>query len=431
MSFNRELNNFLKNLEALEIFIETQTKVINPLDKEGLIGEKEIDGTITVLETISDMISKIKGKKENAGEKLDIIQPDNPKVEVLESIGVSLTQNENGSIQLSFSDKNLADTFNKAVKWSDLTNRQTELVYRNSLISLMMYFENLISGIIKRRLKLFPDSFNPNDKTIKYSELLEFENLSDALEYLIDNEVVKIMYGGFKDWIAYIKKSGVELKKVEFLSEAINEAHNRRNLFVHNDGIVNNIYLKKVSKEFIDGLEKGKPINITNEYIIKAIDNVKKYGTLLLFEAWKTYQGSEKDKRLDYCEKLAYEFLIGEKWDLAKVLYEFIYDEISSYGDKTRAQINIWLCQKQLGDFDAIKAEIEKFDASALQTKYHLCISSILEENDKFYELLDKEPYAISEESLKEWPVLSYVRNDERMQKYLNKNNTENEIVYS
>ncbi len=418
MSFKRELNNFLKNLEALELFVETQSKLIKPLKKGKSLSEKDLDGSIAVLETMSEIFAEYSKQQEDDVE-IKNIKPSNQHVENLENLGVSFTQNEDGQLQIEFTDNRFAEKFHEAIQLGDLTHRQIELVYRNSLISLMMYFENLVSGIIKMRLKLFPDSFNPHDKTIKYSELIEFESLSDALEFLIDNEVVKIMYGGFKDWLLYLKKSGVQTNKMDSLTEAINEAHNRRNLFVHNDGIINSIYLKKVHTEYTVGLEKGKSIKITNDYIKDVIEKVKKYGAILLLNAWRAYQGSEKEERLESCERLAYSIMKKGEWDLAKAIYEFIYEELNTYGDKTRTQINIWLCKKELGYFKNVQEEIESYDVSGLQTQYHLCIASILEQNDKFFEMLDKEPNSLEEEYLKDWPVLGYVRTDERMKRYL------------
>lgn len=420
MSFQNMLNNFLKNLEALDLFIEAQDNLIkNPEKKETTFkNQEEIKTTIKIFEKMIDLLEN---KDDDVKQFEFLLENVNKEVETL---GVEFSRNEKygdetDRIKIGFTNENIAKSFTEVIRLGDLTKRQKELVYRTSLTNVMIYFENLISGIIKQRLKSYPNSFNPNDKTIKYSELIEFDSFADALDHLIDNEVVSIMYGGFKSWVTYLNKSGVKTKIVDNFTEEINEAHNRRNLFVHNDGIINSIYLNKVNAKFTDGLEKGKTIHISEEYIKRVIEIVKKYGTLLLLESWKTFNATERDQRLDVCEDLAYESLKSEHWDFAKDIYKFINEETDNYGTKIRAQINLWLCEKQLGNYDTIKEDIKAFDLSGLKTYFHLCVSSLLEDNDKFFELLELEPHELVEDQLREWPILSFVRNDKRMEKYL------------
>ncbi|MFJ7681644.1 hypothetical protein [Peribacillus butanolivorans] len=411
MVFQKTLNNFLKNLEALDLFLEAQSDLIS---NNVRIDRKE--NTLEALTSIKQILELALAKKED--KQGDISFKVNVKEQLLE-MGVEITE-QDGSTKIDFKDRETAESFKRVLNIGDLTSRQIEMVYRNSLTSLMIYFENLVSNIIKQRLQLFPHSFNPNEKSIKYGDLIQFENLSDALDHLIDNEVIGIMYGGFKSWVTYLNKAGVKTKKVDIFLEEINEAYNRRNLFVHNDGVINNVYLNKVNAKFTKGLSKGAPIHITDMYLKGAIDAVKKYGVLLLLESWKSFGGElESEERIHYVESLAYEALKKGQWEFAKHLYEFIVDDTEQFGTKTSCQINIWLCEKMVGKYEDIKDDIISCDVSGLKTHYKLCILALLEENDTFFKLLEKEPDALNKREFTEWPILASIRKDNRTEEFL------------
>ncbi|MFI8493312.1 hypothetical protein ACIGC1_10435 [Peribacillus butanolivorans] len=413
MVFKKTLNNFLKNLEALDLFLEAQSDLINHNEKTSFRLEKK-ENTLEALTSIKQVLelASNENKQDEISSKVNI------KEQLLE-LGVEITE-EDGRTTIGFKDREFAENFQRVLNIGDLTQRQIEMVYRNSLTSLMIYFENLVSNIIKQRLQLFPNSFNPNEKSIKYGDLIQFENLSDALDHLIDNEVIGIMYGGFKSWVTYLNKAGVKTKKVDILLEEINEAYNRRNLFVHNDGVINNVYLNKVNSKFTKGLSKGAPIHITEMYLKGAIEAVKKYGVLLLLESWNSFGGeNESEERKQYVEEIAYEALKKGQWEFAKHLYEFIFDDTEQFGTKTTCQINIWLCEKMVGKYDDIKDDIISCDVSGLKTQYKLCLLALLEENDTFFKLLEKEPDSLNKRELAEWPILASIRKDKRTEDFL------------
>lgn len=422
LSFKTIFNNFLQNLEALEIIIDVQNEMIDShIRKEIQSGIDENTNEVTnILEQVLNLARSSDESEKNGNNVLEEVNEKYNKLGVLFS-KVEDKENSKRTIGVEFDNSEIASSFEKVIKRGDLSVRQKEMLNRNSLTSLMIYFEDLVSGIIKERLKLHPNAFNPNDKSIKYSELIEFESFKDALDHLIEIEVMGIMHGGFKSWISYLNRAGVNTKNIDIFTEEINEAHNRRNLFVHNNGIINNVYLKKVDDKFTSDLIKGSTIHITEEYLKKSLRIVRIYGSVLILESWKLLKESEKDSRLCLVDKIGYEALVGENWVFAKYLYEFVFKETDQYGNKISSQINIWFCEKKLGKFEEIKSEIKSYDVSGLKSYYELCILAILEEHDRFFELLEREPKSIEKQYLREWPILELVRKDDRIEKFLSK----------
>ncbi|MEB7455120.1 hypothetical protein [Lysinibacillus sphaericus] len=405
MNLNRQLHNFMQNLKALELFNKAQREIKNDT------GSIDLDDLDTAIEVLSHFT-----EKDISQEKVDDLN------EKYESSGFTfeLTEDDNNKKEVSFriANEETAKRFNEVVQFGDITYRKEELVNRNSLTSLMTFFENLVAGIIRLRLTLHPDSFNPKEKSIKYSDLLDFESIEEALEHLIEQEVMEIMYGGLKSWITYFNKAGINTKRVNALLEEVNEASLRRNLVVHNDGIVNKVYLSKVDSKLIEeGISKGTRLKISKEYLESKIMIIKIYGTIILLESWKKLD--KLNFKEAYVDKLAYDAMRNFEWEFAKYIYEFLFDNVDSYAYKKALQFNIWLCEKELGNFESIKEDIEKCDVGGLKTHYQLCRLSLLDRKEDFYDLLDTDPNCITKDKFMEWPILKYIRDGSRYEEFI------------
>lgn len=239
-----------------------------------------------------------------------------------------------------------------------------------------------------------------------------------------------MMYKSLSDWIDYFKKSRkLDLPFIFDNLTKLKEIVARRNLFVHNDGIVNNIYLS-ITKEGTDlKYEKGDIIDIDKEYIYNAIELIALSGVSLVLEIWlKECKGNEEevDKILNI---IFSEYLLEEKWECAKNLYKICLDN-----DKLNSsciltcKINYWQCFKWLNQFDQIKSEIDKTDLSAAKTQYRLGILALLDEVDKFFEVLDSQS-EIGEVELRYWPIFRLIRESDIYMSRYKKEDNSTEVV--
>lgn len=429
MELKQAAGNFLQNLEALELFLKAQSTLEEINRKKDIwktadLGEAEVDIhekekiTNTVL-FVFDIINDLPKFDDITDEYLKEI---NDKASEFNVSFIKKDESEtNKEVKLAFNIENeVARTiFNKSIKDGDMNYRQREMVRRTALTSLMVYFESLIASVIRQRLKSNPNAFNPEDKSIKYSELKDFDTFNDALDHLMEVEVTNIMFGGLKSWIIYLKKAGLDLKEIDEYTEMINEIHNRRNLYVHNDGIVNSIYLNKVDSKYKENISKGEQIKITEDYLEEAINATKIYGTLVLIESWKKFKKEDLEKINDFAETIGFESMKKQEWEFAKYLYKFLFRETNSYADQVTVSINLWLCEKMQGNFDKIRDEILLCDVKGMKAEYQLCKFALLEMNDEFFDLLDKDPGSITKKELKTWPIFYSIREDSRINEIL------------
>lgn len=298
----------------------------------------------------------------------------------------------------------------------EVEERQKEILYRGSLLLLVTYFENLIAGVFKENFVKYPQRIALNEKSVSYKVLTEVNDIEEIKNILIDQEVTNKMYESLTDWKTYFKKNiKLDLKAWEDGFDALQEIIARRNLYVHNNGIINNIYINLVNGVSKDSI--GEDLNLDREYVDKAINIIEYSGMSLLVEAWLKECAEDPDEVQNVKDLIYEEYLETQRWEEARHFYEICLQSSKLLdADRILCKINRWQCYKWLGEYDIIKNEVEKLDVSAYLPKYTLGILALKEEYKKFFELYDNQT-DIGEDELKEWPLFMELRKSEEYMK--------------
>lgn len=303
------------------------------------------------------------------------------------------------------------------------------ILRESSIINLVIFFEILVGQIIKNRLIKYPKSNEDIEKkSLKLEDIRKLGTLENAQTYLIEEEVSLILRKSYADWIEYIKnRYNLKLDFLKDHNNEIVEIFQRRNLLVHNYGIINNIYLTNVDSSLTEGLLLGEYLPISDEYLRKSFDLIEQTGVLLCLEVWSSMEKRSQD-RIDYVLETAYDLMKKGNWKLAKTMYlsNLKEKEIQS-DDKTASQLNYWLCVKKISGFKAIEDEVKKADFSDKNVRYRLGLAALLEDRELFYNFLlsavnTKE---ITYQNLTEWPILEFARKDDKFAEILSTMNGE------
>lgn len=86
------------------------------------------------------------------------------------------------------------------------------------------------------------------------SEIFNLE-LHEIIHNVIRNEVEQNMYDSLKTLDKIKEKSGFDIDRYAKIRKQFEEIYYRRNIYVHNNGIVNEIYLSKVDKRYCSKVE--------------------------------------------------------------------------------------------------------------------------------------------------------------------------------
>lgn len=294
------------------------------------------------------------------------------------------------------------------------TNYQKELLYKNAFIGLLSSVEWFYSQVLHYFYDKHPEAAGIKKKTMTLEELKSFSSVEDAEKYLIDNKIEEIFRGGFDGWMDLLKEE-VKLKMpyVRPFFDDLMEVYQRRNLVVHNGGIINSIYISKVSESARESHKIGDKLKITSEYLETAICKLHIVFTLIAAELWKKLE-PEDEHRANILNSIAYKNMMQKRWLVAEWISNFIKDDEKLKSRvKTVGQLNYWLCLKNKGNKVLVDGEIAKADFSDKSLRYQLAISALTENKEEFFELLPEtlRTKSLEIDELIEFPIFEEMRN--------------------
>lgn len=187
------------------------------------------------------------------------------------------------------------------------------------------YLGNLLRALYYKQPKLLDSS----GRSITFSELVEFESIEDARSLVIDSEVEAVLRSSYIEQFRMLEKRfNIELRKGLDCWLVFVEAGQRRNLFVHNDGVVSAQYLKVCKENGIDvaELSVGDELKINQEYLKESFFCVHQMSIKLSHVLWRKVCPEDQEKADNALIKLCFELLQQEKFKLAKPVLDFSVD---------------------------------------------------------------------------------------------------------
>ncbi|AUN22265.1 hypothetical protein RSJ22_12795 [Clostridium botulinum] len=413
------LRNFKENIESLQAFVTS----VEPLLVKNNIEVNEVNAETAAV--IVFLFSKIKmiqinGSNQKEQDLINNIEQhlkDKSVLDCVECKDNEIKIKDIGDSNVDFEKlSNILDTVKISVN-------KVDILYKSALMSLVVYLESMFAELFRISFSRYPDSI-VNKKTLSFEEIKKIGSLDEALNYLIEKEIENMMYKGFDDWCKYFKdKHSMKMNYLDSDKGDLIEIICRRNLFVHNGGVVNSIYISKVNSNQRIGIEKGTKLRVNSEYVNEAIDVVYRVGCLIILDVWKK-SSKDVNNAADYILDTGYSFMKKEKWKTSGEIYKLIIHEKKvDFKTKLIAKINYWQSIKWQGMYSTIEEDINNEDFSAYSSEFQLCLLAIKDEMDKFFLLLPSVcPSNIDFEELKTWPIFKNVRKDNRYTEFMTNN---------
>ncbi len=410
--FNDEIISFRNNLEVIKGFIDFLEPVLLDKIKEDLTKDSEDLIALRLLFNEMDLDNDSEFKlTEEAKQKIKENFDGDIIIESSEdSEGYSLSVSGNGG-----------DRFDKAMSNLGKLNQQKMLLYKSTLMNIISTVECFLGDVLRVYFNEYKNEISPalilkKDKQFTMDELESFDTVEDAKTFIIDSKLENIIRSSFQDWIDFLKeKLHLSMGYLNDEIDKLTEIFQRRNIIVHNKGIVNSIYLSKVSDKYSKDVKKGEPIFLDREYLESAIDSLELNFTLIAFELWKTKR-KDDDTRFKLLSDIIDDNLVKVNWKKVKGYSIFLgNDACCSLWFKMYSKINNWLSYKRMGYFDEIKGKVLAEDFSACTLDFQICQQALLNNNEKVFELMKHglENNAINFESIEAWPVFEEFREDE------------------
>jgi hypothetical protein len=309
---------------------------------------------------------------------------------------------------------------------------------RALFISLISYFDNYLQDLIRVVFERNFQLLNTTEKKISVSEILDFSDSADLKTYIIGREVDQLTQEGrFKCIETLAEKLKVDFSFEEGLKKKFIEITERRNLFVHSDGVVTNRYLstcKKYGIEINRETKVGTRLNLNPKYFFQACYIVHAVGVQVGQVVWRKLEPENLENidssLLNMTADLLNErnnYLAGKLLDFANRLKKF-----SSEKMKLMFLINRALAMKFGGAPNQAYGIIRKHDWSAAEGDLKLAIAIIKNKEKEAAKIMLK--IGNTEEMMfayRSWPLFIEFRNSELFRKTYEKIFGESFIIES
>jgi len=317
----------------------------------------------------------------------------------------------------------------------DKTQKRKSSLHQSSLVTIISYVEWFLAQLIHRFYDKNPNAIGLKDKQLSLNDLQELGSINEAKKFLIDTKVESVLRGSFNDWITFLKdQMSLSMGYIKESEAILIEACQRRNLFVHNGGVVNSIYRKNCKFKDNEGPSIGTEIQCDNEYIDKVLTAFEKTFLLISCELWKKNEPQNRT-RYEILGEMSHTHICNGRYEIGAPISYFLWgDKGQKEMDKMVSQINYWQAIKWQGDFKKVKKQVEDADFSAQDSIFILAQHTLLNRFEEAFELI---PHVLKTdkltfEYLNEWPLFKELREQEGYEAIRNEHGSthnENELV--
>ncbi len=214
-----------------------------------------------------------------------------------------------------------------------------------------------------------PEILNSAEKQISFEMLSKFASIDAAREYVLEKEVETILRSSHAEQFKWMENAfKLPLTKDLEIWPAFMEITERRNLFVHTDGMVSSQYMTvcKLHKCTLDeSINEGDRLDVPQGYFNAAHKCIYEIGVKLGHVLWRKLFPDEREAADDNYNRLTYDLIENGKFDLAIRLLDFGCNEFKKFSNEinqlvmtvNRAQAYKWngqeeICRKIMRDID-------------------------------------------------------------------------------
>ncbi|MFD2603302.1 hypothetical protein [Flavobacterium suzhouense] len=302
----------------------------------------------------------------------------------------------------------------------ETTNLAYSLLPINFVVSFVSQYDSYLGGLIRTMFVAQPELLNYSEKNILFSELIKFTSINEAREFIVEKEVESVLRESHLKQFKWLEnKLNIPLRKdLPSFSDFI-EVTERRNLFVHCNGIVSRQYLEVCRENGVVNSEKnviGEKLTAEPDYFSKCYEVLFEIGVKLGHVIWRKLRPDDLLEADVHLNEVCYQLLNKGHYTLAINLLKFATDTLRKHHDQEI--VCVFTVNKALAYYLSDNREectkvLNAHDWSATNDKFKLAIH-ILRENyesvlDTMRSIGDSNKH-ITKDSYREWPLFSKLR---------------------
>lgn len=297
--------------------------------------ESAIDTFILEIEALAESLPLIGGllslKLRNSSKKVNRFIKDN----------TGEAEDGKSKFQIPIEQFNL---FNRLDRDLDIAKAAMDILPRHFVVSLVSQYDAYLAELYRTLFEIKPELAFSLDKEFTFQEILKYANLDELKEYVIEKDVENLLRESHLEQLKVLEKRITKHTGKEFtlttnlpILPTFIEVAERRNLFVHCNGIVSSQYIDVCTKNKVTDIDKVKlndVLDVDPEYFDKAYRAYFEVGVKLCQVLWRKFLPDkilEADKNLN---NICYDLLSSGYYELAKTLLKFATEELPKNGNQ-------------------------------------------------------------------------------------------------
>ncbi|MEO8050539.1 MAG: hypothetical protein ABI833_09010 [Acidobacteriota bacterium] len=292
------------------------------------------------------------------------------------------------------------------------------LVPRSFFVTLVSQYDAFLGRLIEALLLTKPEVLNASEKTLSFSELLNFGSIDAARDHIVEKEVESVLRKSHPEQFDWLEsKFNIKLRHDLPVWPLFVEITERRNLFVHTGGQVSSQYLQNCQAHKVDygDTDRGKTLSVNSTYYQQSYKVIFEIGVKLANVLWRRLKPGEIEEADKHLASVTYSLLAEEKYDLAKSLLDFASEVLKKHAsseNRLRFVVNRVQAYKWSGEPERAREILDKEDFSALSDVFKLAEAVLRDDFKRASDLVKRigRTNTMTLGMYREWPLFRELR---------------------
>lgn len=316
--------------------------------------------------------------------------------------------------------RELAVRLHRARARTEAADRAALIAPRTFLVSMVSQFDVFLARLIRALILYRPDILSTSERKLSYSEMLSFSSLEGARESILEAEIESVLRKNLSEQFLWFEaKFDVKLRAELPAWTKLVELTQRRNLFVHADGLVNKQYLAVCQANGVETstFTIGEALHLDPAYLSTVRDILTEVSIKLSQVLWRKADGASLEEAETHLNNLALDSLQNHRYDLAINLFDFAFMKPMRRASKELELmliVNRANAYKLAGKMTKCAELIGTEDWSAYDKQFRLARAVLVGTQKEIVRLMKEigNSGSPSIHSYREWPLFASIRSE-------------------
>ncbi|NMH26560.1 hypothetical protein [Flavobacterium silvaticum] len=234
-----------------------------------------------------------------------------------------------------------ADEFTKIHKLLRRLDIAKKILPRNYIVSIVSQYDAFLGELCRILFEINPNIIRSSEKTWNAEDIFNYKTLDELKEHMIDKEVDSLLREEHHEQLKILERKITKVANKEFtlttdlaILPCFVELTQRRNLFVHTNGLITRQYLEAKSRWKFETECSGnlnEELKADQEYCEKSFRTLFEMAVKLTHVLWRKLVPTDREKADIHLNQTIYELLLDGKYELAIVISDFALNVIKRF----------------------------------------------------------------------------------------------------